>query len=577
MKFYDKIKNPLDNEETLKGIIKCFAENKCDSSGELYNAIVKYNDNQIIDSNEYMEKFDEYIYWPSTENDWENISKEIEKTKDPRINNVYHKYSSYKELYNYIDNLDAETRGMLEKYVSTSEKQKEILKQQLKEMKYNVEELITTYSLYNTVSKWHDEHAKGLMGFHFDSQKHDKTAKKMTAEIKYYINAGADSYKVAKLFLDKCREENIDSYYFKVADPMHKEENRNDKLCIYSDIEHAGTFLDFLTQIKKENPEISFNKPPMMSGVINDFIGIGADKQKGDESYNEQMSNAVYEVLTEFYNNNNIKSNEILDFVNNNPNMLGVIKEQIAEKCEQMGFSKDKICIPNEFVEKLKKIEISNDSINKESNEKVFEYKKTPKEKLLYETINPELLKKQVTLPNGRQISFRQYVQEVVEPLVPENGKFKLKSNGNELSAKQFIEEIVFYEGQEKYNGDINALLEDRVASDDDTTRAIEKVNGVTPAQAEKIEQENKSVEYEDRNKSESVSKSFFKSLATKHGIGTGEVKKSAEELSERQEVFRLSLKSKRSEEEQQRYNELQQKYAKKQLAKRKSQGQTLW
>ena len=75
-------------------------------------------------------------------------------------------------------------------------------------------------------------------------------------------------------------------------------------------------------------------------------------------------------------------------------------------------------------------------------------------------TLNPELMKRKVKLPNGVEIPATQYIQEVVAPHIPSDGKFILKSNGLGLSAKQFIEEAVMFEGQEKYNGDINALLE---------------------------------------------------------------------------------------------------------------------
>lgn len=105
-----------------------------------------------------------------------------------------------------------------------------------------------------------------------------------------------------------------------------------------------------------------------------------------------------------------------------------------------------------------------------------------------------------------------------------------------------------------------------------DITKAIEKVNGVTPAQAEKIEQKKKS--QEEKDKSASVSKSFYKSLATKHGVGAKDVRRDSEELSERREMLKLSFKVKRSEEEQQRYAELQQKYSGGVHTKSKSQGQ---
>ena len=78
----------------------------------------------------------------------------------------------------------------------------------------------------------------------------------------------------------------------------------------------------------------------------------------------------------------------------------------------------------------------------------------------IVEILNPELLKQKIELPNGAKIPARQYIQEVVAPHIPSDVKFILKSNGLGLSAKQFIEEAVMFEGQEKYNGDINALLE---------------------------------------------------------------------------------------------------------------------
>ena len=80
--------------------------------------------------------------------------------------------------------------------------------------------------------------------------------------------------------------------------------------------------------------------------------------------------------------------------------------------------------------------------------------------------INPDILKQKIKLPNGVEIPVKQYIQEVVAPHIPSSGKFILKSNGGEIPAKQFVEEVVMSVGQEKYNGDINALLENMTISD---------------------------------------------------------------------------------------------------------------
>lgn len=74
------------------------------------------------------------------------------------------------------------------------------------------------------------------------------------------------------------------------------------------------------------------------------------------------------------------------------------------------------------------------------------------------EYINPALLNKRVKLPNGVEISARQYIQEVYAPHIPANGMVTL-SNGAEIPVKQYIEEVLLWEGQEKYNGDIEQIL----------------------------------------------------------------------------------------------------------------------
>lgn len=85
-------------------------------------------------------------------------------------------------------------------------------------------------------------------------------------------------------------------------------------------------------------------------------------------------------------------------------------------------------------------------------------------EQYMQEILNLELMKRKLKLPNGVEIPAKQYIEEVVKPYIPQNGMFRLKSNGQEIPAKQFIEEYVIFLGQEKYNGDIEALMNDVLA-----------------------------------------------------------------------------------------------------------------
>lgn len=79
----------------------------------------------------------------------------------------------------------------------------------------------------------------------------------------------------------------------------------------------------------------------------------------------------------------------------------------------------------------------------------------------LPEIINPALMERKMKLPNGAEISARQYIQEIVCPQLPKNG-IVILDNGAVLPVKQFIEEGVMFECQEKYNGDFPRYMAER-------------------------------------------------------------------------------------------------------------------
>lgn len=83
-------------------------------------------------------------------------------------------------------------------------------------------------------------------------------------------------------------------------------------------------------------------------------------------------------------------------------------------------------------------------------------YEIDPKEIIKF--IDPTLLDQRMRLPNGTEISARQYIQTFFAPHIPINGRITL-SKGNNISAKQYIEELLLWKMREKYNGDINKIV----------------------------------------------------------------------------------------------------------------------
>lgn len=77
----------------------------------------------------------------------------------------------------------------------------------------------------------------------------------------------------------------------------------------------------------------------------------------------------------------------------------------------------------------------------------------------IVEGLNPTLMNNKIALPNGIEITAKQYIQEIFAPHIPSSGMFMLQ-NGVEITAPQFIEEVLLG-NINNYHGDVKLLLEE--------------------------------------------------------------------------------------------------------------------
>lgn len=216
------------------------------------------------------------------------------------------------------------------------------------------------------------------------------------------------------------------------------EENKKDK-----ELQSASSVVQKIFSIPtRDNKEIKINLDDM-DAIIKAMVPI---MQEIDPNFMDKIKSKVQEKY---------RQNSIDDTF--------VFQNGSKEKFEQADLAQLKQQGNNNSKQQLGEIETHN-AEKQENNEAKAET--TINNVDIVKMINPDILKKKIKLPNGAEIPVKQYIQEVVAPHIPSSGKFILKSNGGEIPAKQFIEEVVMSVGQEKYNGDINALLEDMTISD---------------------------------------------------------------------------------------------------------------
>ena len=386
MALYDEIKNAFDKDETLIEIINMS-----------YNGYVAYrkfvhDPNYKKDMHEkHLENFNTYIKNPNIGKLYEYISKnasnidtkikakidEINKRtdidKDQKIdlisiihlnklypvseyNSIFNQFKSFDEINNLFKkhNLDSQRKDLFKCIVYKDNKQyRENLKQKNNFTDEQLDEILTLEKLRRKLHLCFKH--TNTMGFHVNPQSINPDNKMINnysknINIKFYVNVGADSYQFANLFQKKCEEKQM-NYMYKVVDAWtaDSEDHRKDRICLWSSYEDAEKFINILKEIKKEHPEFDYQKPPIICGTIDDFIGVGIDF--GGSSYNHSMSIICTSAIENIFGK--INKEEILKIISNNPNKLNELRNEIKRLAKEKGLDPEKMCIKNDTKDKI--------------------------------------------------------------------------------------------------------------------------------------------------------------------------------------------------------------------------------
>ena len=356
---YDEIQNPLDNSETLKKILDLYINGRVDAGSkpienkyDFYKRVADYGCENKKNQDEYRYGFYKYIKIPNLEKLYRNFREiDNESSKYNIIYNSFKTYSDIEKVY-YEQKLDY-IEDILKLEIFSESKQEIMHKLQqlnLTERQIENRKILIEFrrSLINSFYG-----GEGVMGFHVNPQvlhEHDAKEKKIKGEMKFYINAGVDTYRFASLFQEKCESLHL-NYYFKVVNADDKGEyKRNDKMCIYTEIKDAKTFLSILKDLRAKNPDIKFEDPPFLSGIIDTFIGVGMDT-KGS-SYNQQMSEICFNSIEKIFGE--IPREKIFETLQIHPELIDNLKQEILSAAKNFGLSEEKICIDKDVAQKLK-------------------------------------------------------------------------------------------------------------------------------------------------------------------------------------------------------------------------------
>ena len=205
--------------------------------------------------------------------------------------------------------------------------------------------------------------------------------------------------------------------------------------------------------------------PQVCNGSYKDMDAINMNVRNG-----KQITFSGYDLET-------IIQQLSVNISKNDPNFISSVQAVIKNNAKQYGIDSEKFCFDTKARETMRTMTAQREAqkqqqarqvetkIKQPQNDKAVSTKSIDMNSLnvqtLPEIINPALMKRKMKLPNGAEISARQYIQEIVCPQLPKNG-IVILDNGAVLPVKQFIEEGVMFECQEKYNGDFPRYMAER-------------------------------------------------------------------------------------------------------------------
>lgn len=290
MKLYNDIKNPLEDDETLKKIIETYS--RCEEkNSNFYSEIMQLTKK---DYNGRWRVADEDALKSALFNKWKrNIvnmtSKQFEEFYGRKGN---YNDSDFQELKNYLENTsDISSKQEFDKIMHESHNN-QLLDEAIK--KYTFE--------MSTKSGWVDNWV------YINSR---KLAEKSTSDVKHRLYLNTASPLTRPLLCDLLDE--FEERHMEYSLKYSEQGARDDTIVIYANDDNLLEFVDILREMHEEIQKVrKTNKnldemfkiynPPIMTGKIDGWIGYGSepdlDENGNNTSYNSVREKAIKDAIS---------------------------------------------------------------------------------------------------------------------------------------------------------------------------------------------------------------------------------------------------------------------------------------
>lgn len=273
--FYEKIKNPIDDDSVIKKLIEAYS-NSYNGLGGFYGRLTQTVEKDYKKGEHYVTDKDEFE--AMLFNCWKKNVLEMSQAEYIALYQKGKLGEDFPVARNYLKTV---------KDVTTA---KEVRETMFLNVKDNLE-------LRDALSKYSWKQIGEGSGWVHVCSKYVKARREggFNIEERLYLNTESmHTYRIAIEFIKKCEARNL-PYYFK----FDEYGNRDDTIVIYSSNELLPAYLSILEEIKEEQPYIisEIKQPPLLTGRIDGWLGIGSEPRH--ENGNRQSFNGKRAKLIE--------------------------------------------------------------------------------------------------------------------------------------------------------------------------------------------------------------------------------------------------------------------------------------
>lgn len=341
MDLYNSVQSPLDDLDKVKKIIEIYSKSDKDGK-DFYKNLVhlsekKYSDK--IDQND-IDSFNSLLF-----NVWK--SNIVDMSED-EYNSFYAEKGTYQDkdfqdLREYLSSI---------KNVSTEAEIDEIIEKLQKNPKYSKAIEKYTYIL---------EQGKSLQRWlYVDS---GRLAQRPTHSIQH------------RLYLNVERPY-IESFIYRIISEADKREMdftikyseagaRDDTIVIYANDNNILQYIEILREFREQYPEISnrINFPPIMTGLIDGWIGYGAEPtitiNKEQQSYTTLREKVIKEAISRAYSNwqrshVGVKNLSEYEIAERDSGFIQAVRDEIIRVSKEYKIDENNFCFDTQTVEQMK-------------------------------------------------------------------------------------------------------------------------------------------------------------------------------------------------------------------------------